>query len=406
MILPGIFLFLVDRYLRFLQSRERVQLVSARLLSCGAFELNFSKSPGLNYNPTSILFVNVASVSKLQWHPFTITSNCKLEPNKLSIVMKCEGSWTQKLYHQLASSADHLQVSVEGPYGPTSSHFLSRESLVMISGGSGITPFISMIREIIFQSTKPGAQIPNILLICAFKNSEDLDILDLILPISTTQTELTKLNIQIEAYITSEKAQTEKEDKNKDQTVWFKPNPNDSPITAPLGPNSWLWLGAIISSSFVMFLLLLGVITRYYIYPKEHNGMVYDWTLKTLWDMFLVCISIFVGTSIVMLWQKRLDRREGKQIQHVEVPTPMPSPGSWLGNEERELESLPHQSLVQATKVHFGERPNLKKILFECKESDVGVLVCGPRKMRHEVARICSAGLANNLHFEAISFSW
>lgn len=46
MILPGIFLFLVDRYLRFLQSRQRARLLSSRLLPCGTIELNFSKSRG------------------------------------------------------------------------------------------------------------------------------------------------------------------------------------------------------------------------------------------------------------------------------------------------------------------------------------------------------------------------
>ncbi|KAJ7974153.1 Ferric reduction oxidase [Quillaja saponaria] len=60
MILPGIFLFLVDRHLRFLQSRQRERLVSARLLPCGTVELNFSKSPGLYYNPASIIFLKCA----------------------------------------------------------------------------------------------------------------------------------------------------------------------------------------------------------------------------------------------------------------------------------------------------------------------------------------------------------
>lgn len=44
--LPGFYLFLIDRYLRFLQSQQKVRLVSARILPCQALELNFSKSPG------------------------------------------------------------------------------------------------------------------------------------------------------------------------------------------------------------------------------------------------------------------------------------------------------------------------------------------------------------------------
>lgn len=42
--LPGFYLFLVDRFLRFLQSRNHVRLISARVLPCQALELNFSKN--------------------------------------------------------------------------------------------------------------------------------------------------------------------------------------------------------------------------------------------------------------------------------------------------------------------------------------------------------------------------
>lgn len=80
---------------------------------------------GLSYTPTSILFVNVPSISKLQWHPFSITSSSNLEPEKLSVIIKGEGNWSKKLYHMLSTLDDHhLSVSVEGPYGPTFTDFL------------------------------------------------------------------------------------------------------------------------------------------------------------------------------------------------------------------------------------------------------------------------------------------
>ena len=44
--LPGFYIFLVDRYLRFLQSWQKVCLTSARILPCVTVELNFSKSLG------------------------------------------------------------------------------------------------------------------------------------------------------------------------------------------------------------------------------------------------------------------------------------------------------------------------------------------------------------------------
>ncbi|XP_058754389.1 ferric reduction oxidase 4-like isoform X1 [Vicia villosa] len=388
MIAPGVFLFLIDRNLRFLQSHQNTQLLSARILPCDAVELNFAKNPSLYYNPTSLVFINVPKVSKLQWHPFTVTSSCNMETNNLSVTIKNVGSWSNKLYQQLSSSSlDHLNVSVEGPYGPHTKQFLS--------GGSGITPFISIIRDLVFQSQHQQFQVPKLLLVCIFKNYVDLTMLDLILPASGPTTQILNLHLQIEAYITREKQEPSTETHKPIQTIWCKPNLSDSPISLILGPNNLLWLSAIITSSFFMFLLLLGILTRYYIYPREKNSSeVYNWTLKVMWYMFLLCACICVCSSVVFLWWKRLETSENKQI-NVEVSTPT-----------RELESIPHQSLVEATNLHFGARPDLKKIMFKFECKDVGVMVCGPRKLRHEVAKICTSGLVDNLHFESISFGW
>ncbi|KAJ8900458.1 hypothetical protein K2173_025235 [Erythroxylum novogranatense] len=406
--LPGFYLFMIDRYLRFLQSRRRVRLVSARVLPRETSELNFSKSPGLRYSSTSIMFINVPSISKLQWHPFTVTSNCSLEPERLSVMVKSEGIWSKKLNQMLSSpiAFDHLEVSVEGPYGPASTHFLRHDKLVMVSGGSGITPFISIIRELIFASTTNDIKTPEILLICAFKNSSELTMLDLLLPVSGTQSSLSNLKLKIEAFVTREKGPLNDSSKLL-RTLWFKPKPTEAPISAILGPKNWLWLGAIISSSFIVFLIIIGLITRYYIYPIDQDSSAdFSSALRVFLTVLVMCISIAMTASAVVLWNKKRSIKEGTQIQNIEVPTPVGSPGSYFINADREMESFPQESLIQSTSVHYGERPDLKKMLFECKGSSVGVLVCGPKKMRHEAATICSSGLAENLHFESISFSW
>lgn len=226
----------------------------------------------------------------------------------------------------------------------------------MICGGSGIAPFISITRQLIFTSTQPNTRVPKILLVAAFKNTIDLTMLDLLLPSSTTPLDISRLQLQIEAYITREQEGQLEGDKKQIETKLFKPSSSsDSPISAVLGKHSWLWLGAIISSSFVMFLLLLGLVTRYNIYPVEQRGEKYHYSYKILWDMLLVCGSIFVSTSAIFLWQNRERVSvDGKQIQNI-------SPSS-----SRELENLPHHSLVQSTKLHFGARPDLKS---ECLNS-------------------------------------
>ncbi|XP_020207228.1 ferric reduction oxidase 2 isoform X2 [Cajanus cajan] len=406
-VLPGFYLFMIDRYLRFLQSQQKIRLLSARVLPCEAVELNFSKNLGLCYAPTSIIFINVPSISKLQWHPFTVTSCSNTDSDTLSIVIKSSGTWSHSLYQKLSSSSpiSHLDVSIEGPYGPASTFYSRHEMLVLVSGGSGITPFISIIRSLLFKAKSEEGKIPKVLLICAFKKSIDLTMIDLILPVSATAFDISSLQLQIEAYVTREK-QPDMNDRKFIQTLWFKSNALDEPVSAVLGQNSWLYLGIIISSSFILFLLLIAILTKYYIYPIDHNSdLIYPYFSRSSLSMLFMCVSIAIVATTAFLWNKK-QNKDLEQIKNIYTSNPSASPGSGYQNADKELGNLPLQSLVQTAKVHYGERPDIKKILSGCVASNIGVLVSGPRKMRHEVASICTSCSTDDLHFESISFSW
>ncbi|CAN8310859.1 unnamed protein product [Cochlearia groenlandica] len=392
---PGFYIFIVDRFLRFLQSRNNVKLLSARVLPCDTVELNFSKNPLLTYTPTSTLFVNIPSISKLQWHPFTITSSSKLEQEKLSVMIKAQGIWSTKLYQMLSSSdpINRLAVSVEGPYGPVSTDFLRHESLVMVSGGSMITPFISIIRDLIYITSTNTCKIPKITLISAFKNSTDLSMLDLILPISGLTTEISSnLDIQIKAFVTREKEPTP--NRNIIKPLCFKPYVSDQSISPILGPSSWLCLATILSSSFILFIVIIGIITRYHINPIDHGSKKYTSAYVSIIYLLTIAVSVVATSTFAVLYNKNKYNMKNEQNVHVLSPVMMV------------MESSPQQFLLQSTSIHYGERPNLKKLLVGLEGSSVGVIVCGPKKMRQEVAKICSVGSAENFHFESISFSW
>ncbi|KAF7148389.1 hypothetical protein RHSIM_Rhsim03G0190400 [Rhododendron simsii] len=361
--LPGFYLFLVDRCLRFLQSQRKVRLVSARILPCKAVELNFSKCLGLRYNPTSIMFINLPGISKLQWHPFTVTSNNNTDPDRLSVLIKCEGSWTESLYQKLSQPIplERLEVSVEGPYGPASIHFFRHDTLVMISGGSGITPFFSIIRELLFYASTRSCKTKQVLLITSFKKSVDLTMLDLLLPVSANY-DITQLPLRIEAYVTREKEPIP-DDQKLCQTVWFLPSATDAPVSASLGSNTWLWHGAIISASFFTFLLFFGILARYYVYPVDNNTSTrFSYTEKNALSMFFVCLSIAMTATAAFIWHEKQNAKKMMLIHSLDRPKPkgIPRPGQWLYNSRRDLESFPHQSLFQNTTVHYGERPDFK----------------------------------------------
>lgn len=324
----------------------------------------------------STVFINVPCVSRLQWHPFTVTSSSSLEPDRLSVVVKRAGRWTEKLYETISSlppsQPGHLDVSVEGPYSQaTPASFLQYDSLVMISGGGGITPFISVIRELVHRSgTAAEAATPSLLLIAVFKTSADLAMLDLIVPASGGFSDISRLELRIEAFVTRESVPSAGDvvaiaHKVPAEEVLFKPSPSHAPIAPVLGHNGWLWLAAVVSSSFFIFLLFVGAVQRLYIYPVDGNSnRVYLWAARTLLNLLLLCVGIAVAASAAVLWNKRRRAEEAKQVEN--VATPASSPATWLDKPRRgdaEVESSPLHYLEQATAVHFGPRPDLRSTM-------------------------------------------
>lgn len=94
--------------------------------------------------------VMIPSISKTQWHPFTIASAPHEED--LTFFIKSTGGWTSQLHAQLSAmiekgTRDRISVHVRGPYGAPAQHVGQFESVVLISGGVGSTPFCSIVKN-------------------------------------------------------------------------------------------------------------------------------------------------------------------------------------------------------------------------------------------------------------------
>ena len=105
-------------------------------------ELSPVKEIAFSYFPGQFAFLTFASRGiSSEEHPFTISSS-PTRPNSLSFTVRSCGDWTRKI--------EELNVGdtafVDGPYGKFS--FLSDKNcdIVMIAGGIGITPMLSMLR--------------------------------------------------------------------------------------------------------------------------------------------------------------------------------------------------------------------------------------------------------------------
>ncbi|XP_018622497.3 ferric reduction oxidase 7, chloroplastic-like, partial [Nicotiana tomentosiformis] len=158
----GIFLFMLDRFLRFFQSRKTVDILSATCFPCGIVELFLSKPLNLRYNALGWIFLQVPELSWLQWHPFSVSSSPLDGKHHLAILIKVLGDWTKKLKgHILNLSIEQpdmepilqhnrkITASVKGPYGNESPYHLMYENLILVAGGIGISPFLAILSDIL-----------------------------------------------------------------------------------------------------------------------------------------------------------------------------------------------------------------------------------------------------------------
>lgn len=390
MVFPGIFLFGLDKLLRIIQSRPETCLLSARIFPSKAVELILPKDPGLKYTPTSIIFVKVPSISKYEWHSFSITSSSRVDENTMSIMIKSEGSWTSSLSHMIQTrqksdgdQTKYIPIAVEGPYGPVSMDFLRYDSLLLVSGGIGITPFLSIIQELASsQNSGINKFLPRMQLIYVVKKSQDICLLNSISPLIFGQP-AEKCLLKVKVFVTQEEQSdaTVRELLNEFsevQTVNFGTKFLNFSIS---GLENSLWMAAIAGISSFLFLIFLIMFNHIFV-PSQKNptkektpSWVVDLLIISSFILALIC-SIFV--ALVIRW-----RRLKKQM----LPT--------LQKQSKALEkgSTQASDALDEHEIHFGGRPNFEDIFAKFPDekggSDIGVLVCGPETMKESVASIC-----------------
>ncbi|MCJ1260039.1 hypothetical protein MMC24_007879 [Lignoscripta atroalba] len=160
--------YLVERIYREIRARRSTQILKVIRHPYDAMEIQFSK-PSMRYKAGQWLFIQVPSVSRTQWHPFTITS-CPFDPY-ISIHVRQVGDWTRALGDALgagptqAKEYDALDpmgmyevalqngqkmpsIRIDGPYGAPAEDVFDNEIAVLIGTGIGVTPWAAILKNI------------------------------------------------------------------------------------------------------------------------------------------------------------------------------------------------------------------------------------------------------------------
>lgn len=148
-------LYAYDVAVRFQRSKTTAILENVeKYPSCGVVKLTVKTHNAQAYSAGQYAFINLPSVgsafSIVQWHPFSVISAPR--SNTVSFAIKAMGNWTNRAVDQLKTGD---KIHVDGPYGLHSIPFQRYETIVIVAGGIGVTPMMSLCKDIL-QTVKDG----------------------------------------------------------------------------------------------------------------------------------------------------------------------------------------------------------------------------------------------------------
>ncbi|XP_036180906.1 NADPH oxidase 5 [Myotis myotis] len=194
LLVPGILLFLEKAVGLAVSRMAALSIVEVNLLPSKVTHLLIKRPPLFNYRPGDYLYLNIPTIARYEWHPFTISSAPE-QKDTIWLHIRSEGQWTNRLYESFKASdpvdcdAKRLsrslrmrrsqrrpQVSemppenhqlcnikcyIDGPYGTPTRRIFASEHAVLIGAGIGITPFASILQSIMYRYQKRKHICPN-----------------------------------------------------------------------------------------------------------------------------------------------------------------------------------------------------------------------------------------------------
>uniref|UniRef100_A0ABI7YVN7 NADPH oxidase 5 n=1 Tax=Felis catus TaxID=9685 RepID=A0ABI7YVN7_FELCA len=185
LLVPGI-LFFLEKAIGLAVSRmAALYIVEVNLLPSKVTHLLIKRPPLFHYRPGDYLYLNVPTIARYEWHPFTISSAPE-QKDTIWLHVRSQGQWTNRLYESFKtsdpvdskrlsrslrmrrsqrkpqvsemSSENHLfcniKCYIDGPYGTPTRRIFASEHAVLIGAGIGITPFASILQSIMYRHQK------------------------------------------------------------------------------------------------------------------------------------------------------------------------------------------------------------------------------------------------------------
>lgn len=218
--------------------------------------------------------------------------------------------------------------------------------MVLIAGGSGITPFMSILNEISSKNGTTNWHPTNIQLIYCAKQVQDISMLTPILPIlHEPTTELT--NFKLKIFVTQEQGIpiSAFEILNKPPRVIKMLTSTKNRSSVGITQEGFIWRAIIAALTFVVFLMSLVFLSDIFIHQvqgKSSRKSNPSWINDLLvFAAFVIAMSCSAVATVTFNRRKFSDNRESK------IPRKVTK------------ETKNKNGLLFEPQIYFGKRPNL-----------------------------------------------
>jgi len=149
-LIPGVAIYTIDRLMGLL-AYKNCCLAKTEMVSSDVLEVCFKVEENVHYKAGQYVFVNVPSVSHLEWHPYSLTSGPNANPGEIFFHLKeageSENSWTRRVVE--AGRAGQLDMRIDAFYGDYEDELAHKKAVCLVGGGIGVTPMMSMGMDLI-----------------------------------------------------------------------------------------------------------------------------------------------------------------------------------------------------------------------------------------------------------------
>ncbi|XP_027424522.2 dual oxidase 2 [Zalophus californianus] len=149
-------IYVGDKLVSLSRKKVEISVVNAELLPSGVTHLQFQRPHGFEYKSGQWVRIACLALGTNEYHPFTLTS--APHEDTLSLHIRAAGPWTTRLREIYSpptgdGCARYPKLYLDGPFGEGHQEWHKFEVSVLVGGGIGVTPFASILKDLVFKSS-------------------------------------------------------------------------------------------------------------------------------------------------------------------------------------------------------------------------------------------------------------